>query len=91
MSDLNVLNSKDSIILCPQNILELFSPKTLQMGEMNLSDIYCFADDSIFVVIDSNEENPLNAAPSKFPKILRNREKSSELPTRSATETKHVS
>lgn len=87
MRDLKVLNSKDSIILSPQSILELYSPKTLQMGEMSLRDIYCFADDSVYVVIDSH----LNSLPPPMQKMRTNNlGKSSNLPTESATATKHV-
>ena len=85
MKDLDMLNSKDSIILSAQSILELYSPRTLQTGEMNLSEIYCF-EDSVFLVIDSL----LNTSPPSIQMIMQNKDKFSSLPVRSDTTTKHV-
>lgn len=88
MKDLHMLNSADSIIPNAQNILELYSPKTFQSGEMHLSDIYCFDGDQVFVVIDSLAVN----SPPNIHLVLQKKEQfTNNLAVRSDTTTKHAS
>ena len=55
VKDLCMLNTSHSIILTIQCILNLYSTKTLQSGEIFFNDIFCFNNDEVFVVIDAFE------------------------------------
>ena len=86
MKDLDMLYCKDSIILKPQSILELYSPKTMQTGEIHLNDIYCFDGDQTFIVIDCLSTNTFQDLIWK-----KNKEKfSNNIAVRSDTTTEHV-
>lgn len=53
IKDLHVLDSQDAVILNIQSILNLYSSKTFQVGDISLNSVYCFAkDNEVFVAID---------------------------------------
>lgn len=87
IEELKMIHTNRSIILSAQSIIELYSPRTLQTDEMQFSEVYCFEDDTVFIVIESIMFNTPSEANHL---ITKNNDQFANLPLVSTNTTKHV-
>ncbi|KAJ6220097.1 hypothetical protein RDWZM_005909 [Blomia tropicalis] len=87
IEELKMIHTNRSIILSAQSIIELYSPRTLQTDEMQFSEVYCFEDDIVFIVIESIMFNTPSEANHL---ITKNNDQFANLPLVSTNTTKHV-